>query len=394
MAINNPLAGLGRYFTSPAPVDLSGFLQPTPYPVNPLVLLAGMVGAVKQARNLEAQRLAQQAAEEEDRKSRQQLLQAQLAAQQFNLQQAQEAAARRLQEQAREQARADLEFLLKRHGEAGIAANPALREHFLRLNALAGNPIPTERVRQMMGVQVGLQRPEEGGLGRFLAPRGQQTLEVPTGEEVEAPVVPQAPPEPPKRYLLYDQTTGQTRVIGVPAGTELRVTTSPRPEAPVPIFAVDAQGRKRQLGVAPPGSRIIRLPVDRATVDTSGLTPGEKRVVDNYNRLVDQRARLLGIAAQSLDEETRARARADIAELDRRLMQLRPQVDQILGLGQRPAAVPMTRNEQLRQQAARDAGVPAKTLTMAQIRAGAAAKGISIEQAIEDATKQGYTIVP
>jgi len=73
---------------------------------------------------------------------------------------------------------------------------------------------------------------------------------------------------------------------------------------------------------------------------------------------------------------------------------LRPQVDQILRAEQEPpAAIPMTRSEQLRRQAARGIG-PLKTLTMAQIRAGAAAHRITVQQAIEDAKRQGYTIVP
>lgn len=86
-----------------------------------------------------------------------------------------------------------------------------------------------------------------------------------------------------------------------------------------------------------PGERRIYDEVIRKQgdgVDTSGFSPAEKRVLDNYNKLVDQRARLLQIASQSLDDAAKTRAMADIAALDKRIAQIQPQVDRILGVQQ------------------------------------------------------------
>jgi hypothetical protein len=110
------------------------------------------------------------------------------------------------------------------------------------------------------------------------------------------------------------------------------------------------------------------------SADTSGLTPAQKRLVDNYNKLVDQRTRLLQIVSSSFDEEAKKRALADIASLDKRIEQLQPQIDKIQGIGP-----------------TQDVVLPG-SFTMAEIQAIAQAEGKSVQQVVDEAKRQGYTI--
>ena len=115
-----------------------------------------------------------------------------------------------------------------------------------RVNSLAAAGYSAQQIFQIVGPEVwtaaGLptqarpetvgipgQRGEEGGLSRFLAPQG--TQQIPTGQTVTGPLLPEVPVKPPKRIAIIDQQTG--KIIGyqeVPADVEVRFVTQQTPQ--------------------------------------------------------------------------------------------------------------------------------------------------------------------